>query len=117
MTPLDATTTPFSLSLLTATKGEVAKRLFSSFDPMAPPIRDPHQRLGIAAGSVEHVQVAGLAGLVDLLQGVHQTQALVHGVPIGSAPGARFDLVVAAKFTKAPGTIARTKECFQYPPG
>ena len=80
-------------------------------------IRNPAHRLGISAGRVEHVQVAGLAGLADLLQQVSPKQALVHGIPIGSAPRAVFKLVVAKKFTGAPGTIARTKACIQYPPG
>jgi hypothetical protein len=41
----------------------------------------------------------------------------VHGIPIGSTPGDAFTLVVAKKFTGAPGTIARTKACIQYPAG
>ena len=114
-TGLDATTTPFSLSVLTATKGNASKRLVP--DVAGKPIRDPAHSLGISAGRVEHVQVAGLAGLADLLQRVTPKQALVHGIPIGSAPGDVFKLVVAEKFTGAPGTIARTKACIQYPPG
>jgi hypothetical protein len=112
---LDALTTPFSLSVLTATTGNASKRLVPDAHGM--PIRDPAHRLGISAGRLEHVQVAGLAGLADLLQHVSPTQALVHGIPIGSAPGAVFKLVVAEKFIGAPGTIARTKACIQYPPG
>jgi hypothetical protein len=112
---LDAFTTPFSLSVLTATKGNASKRLVP--DIAGKPIRDPAHRLGISAGRLEHVQVAGLAGLADLLRHVSPKQALVHGIPIGSAPGDVFKLVVAEKFTGAPGTIARTKACIQYPPG
>jgi hypothetical protein len=112
---LDAITTPFSLSVLTATKGNASKRLVP--DVTGKPIRDPEHRLGISAGRLEHVQVAGLAGLADLLQHVSPNQALVHGIPRGSAPGTVFTLVVAEKFTGAPGTIARTKACIQYPPG
>ena len=85
--------------------------------PHGKPIRDPAHSLGISAGRVEHVQVPGLAGLADLLQRVTAKQALVHGIPRGSAPGDVFKLVVAEKFTGAPGTIARTKACLQYPPG
>src|SRR4051794_9297296 len=112
---LDALTTPFSLSILTATKGNASKRLVP--DVAGKPIRAPAHSLGISAGRVEHVQVPGLAGLADLLQRGSSKQALVHGIPIGSAPGAVFKLVVAEKCTGAPGTIARTKACFQYPPG
>jgi hypothetical protein len=114
-TPLDATTTSFSLSVLTATKGNASKRLVP--DVAGKPIRDPAHSLGISAGRIEHVRVPGLAGLADLLQRVSSKQALVHGVPINSAPGAVFKLVVAAKFTGAPGTLARTKACLQYPTG
>lgn len=112
---LDALTAPFSLSLLTATKGSASKRLVP--DVHHRPIRDPEHRLGISAGRVEHVQVAGLTGLAALLQRVSTKQALVHGIPIGSAPGEVFKLVVAEQFTGTPGTIARTKACIQYPPG
>jgi hypothetical protein len=100
---------------LTATKGNASKRLVP--DVAGKPIRDPEHRLGISTGRVEHVQLAGLAGLADLLQHVSPKQALVHGVPIGSTPGDLFKLVVAEKFTDGPGTIARTKACIQYPPG
>jgi hypothetical protein len=112
---LDALTTPFSLSVLTATKGNASKRLIP--DVAGKPTRDPAHHLGISAGRLEHVQVAGLAGLADVLQQVSPTQALVHGIPIGSTPGDAFTLVVAKKFTGAPGTIARTKACIQYPAG
>src|SRR5262245_50817224 len=96
---LDALTTPFSLRVLTATKGNASKRLVP--DVAGKPIRDPAHRLGISAGRLEHVQVAGLAGLADLLQHATPKQALVHGIPIGSAPGDVFKLVVAEKFTGA----------------
>jgi hypothetical protein len=111
----DALTTPFSLSVLTTSKGNASKRLVP--DAHGKPTRDPAHHLGISAGRLAHVQVAGLAGLADLLQHVSPTQALVHGIPIGSTPGDAFTLVVAKKFTGAPGTIARTKACIQYPAG
>jgi len=112
---LDAFTTPFSLSVLTATKGDASKRLVP--DVAGKPIRDPAHSLGISAGRIEHVQVPGLAGLADLLQRVTAKQALVHGIPRGSAPGDVFKLVVAEKCTGPPGTLARTKACIQYPLG
>src|SRR5207245_3764374 len=81
--PLDALTTPFSLSLLTAARGNASKRLVP--DAHGKPMRDPAHRLGISTGRVEHVHVAGLPGLVDLLEHVPRKQALVQGIPIGSA--------------------------------
>ena len=112
---LDALTMPFPLSVITVTRGHATKRLVP--DAHGKPIRDPAHRLGISAGRLEHVQVAGLAGLADLLQHVSPKQALVHSIPIGSVPGDVFKLVLAEKFTGTPGTIARTKACIQYPPG
>ena len=115
MNLLDALTTPLSLSVLTATQGNASKRLVP--DVAGKPIRDPGHNLGISAGRVEHVQVAGLVGLADLLQRMTAKQALVHGIPIGSAPGDVFKLMVAEKFTGTLGAIARTKACIKYPPG
>jgi hypothetical protein len=112
---LDATTTPFSLSVLTATYGNASKRLVP--DAHGQPIKDPGQHLGISSGRVEHVQVTGLAGLRDLLARIQQNQALVHGVPKDSTPGAAYQLVLAEQYAGVPGTIARTLDCFNYPPG
>src|SRR5262249_12991599 len=103
---LDALTTPFPLSVLTATKGNASKRLVP--DVAGRPIRDPAHSLGISAGRVEHVQVAGLTGFGDLLQRMTPQQALVHGIPKGSTPGDTFVLLTAARYSGAPGTIART---------
>ena len=111
----DATKTPLSLSLLTATKGHASKRLIANAQGY--PIKDPQHLLGIAAGRVEHVQVAGLLGLRDLLQRVTHKQALVHGIPKGSAPGDCFTLLTAEQYVGAPGSIARTLECIKYPDG
>jgi hypothetical protein len=111
---LDAATTPFSLSLLSATKGNASKRLVP--DAHGYPIKDPEHDLGISAGRVEHVQLQGLAGLCDLLARIHDNQALVHGVPKDSTPGSHYKLVLAEQYTHVPGTIARTLECFDYPP-
>jgi hypothetical protein len=116
MTTLDATTTLFSLSVLTATKGNASKRLIPAWVDNCP-IKDPTHTLGISTGCVEHAQVAGLAGLRDLLQRITPKQALVHGVPKGSNPGDVLQLVLADKYSGAPGTIARTLACIDYPPG
>src|SRR5712692_1561459 len=110
-----ASTTSFSLSLLTATTGNASKRLVP--DANNRPIRDPEHSLGISAGRIQHVQVAGLIGFADLMQHVTQQQALVHGVPKGSTPGDVYTLVLAEHYTGALGTVARTLECIDYPPG
>jgi hypothetical protein len=112
---LDALTTPFSLSILTATRGNASKRLVP--DAYGRPVKDPAHSLNIAAGRLEHVQITGLTGLRDLLQRITPQQALVHGVPIGSDPGDIFSLHTAERYTGVPGTIARTLDCIDYPPG
>jgi hypothetical protein len=112
---LDSTTTPFSLTILSATRGNASKRLIP--DAHGQPIKDPKHSLSIAAGRVEHVQVAGLAGLSELLQRITPQQALVNGIPNGSSPGEVFDLVTSKNYTGTPGTIARTLACFDYPAG
>jgi hypothetical protein len=112
---LDALTTPFSLSVLTATKGNPSKRLVP--DANGKPIRDLAYALGIAAGRVEHVRVAGLDGLRGLLTRIQPNQALVHGIPKGSHPGDVLRLVLAEQYIGTSGTVARTLDCFDYPPG
>ncbi|MFO1352331.1 MAG: phage/plasmid primase, P4 family [Gammaproteobacteria bacterium] len=104
----------FSLSLLTATSGRATKRIVA--DAQGRPVKDVSASLGISAGRVEPIAVAGLEGLRTLLLNVTPKQALIHGIPKGSRPGDRFKLVTADKFTGAPGTIARTLQCFEYPP-
>ena len=111
----DAATTPVSLSLLTATRGNASKRLVP--DAHGHPIRDPEHHLGISAGRVEHLRLDGLAGLRDRLGSIQHNQALVHGIHKGSTPGNVSTLVLAEQYTGAPGTIARTLDCFEYPPG
>src|SRR5262245_24721611 len=111
----DALTVPFSLSVLTATRGNASKRLVP--DAHGKPIRDPAHNLGISAGRVKHVQVAGLTGFDDLLQRMTPQQALTHGTPKDSTPGDTFVLLTAARYSGAPGTIARTLDCIDYPPG
>ena len=111
----DALTTPVSFTVLTASKGNASKRLIA--DAHGRPAPDPAHSLWIAEGHVEHVQVAGLGGLQDLLGRITPKQALVHGIPTGSFPGAMLQLVVAQKYTGVLGTIARTLDCFSYPPG
>lgn len=113
--PLDAMTTPFSLSLLTATRGNTSKRLIP--DVSGRPIKDPAHNLSISAGRIEHVQVLGLTGLCDLLQGITHKQALVHGIPKESQPGDIFSLVTHKHYTRDAGTMARTLDCIDYPPG
>ena len=110
--PLDALTTPFSLSLLTAARGNASKRLVP--DAHGKPMRDPAHRLGISTGRVEHVHVAGLPGLVDLLEHVSRKQALVHGIPIGSAPCEAFQLVVCS--TSMPSLMSLTTNAPSTPP-
>ena len=111
-TPLDALTAPVSLTLLTATKGHASKKLIPAWTDDAPVV-DPAHSLWIAEGHVEHVQVPGLAGLQDLLGRITPKQALVHGIPTGSAPGAMFQLVVAEKYTRAPDTSRPYPRVFQ----
>jgi hypothetical protein len=112
---LDAVTAPFSLSVLTATKGNASKRLIP--DAYGRPVSAPAHSLGIAAGRIEHVCVAGLDGLRALLTRIQHTQALIHGIPKGSCPGDVLTLALADHYTGAPGTVARTLACFEYPPG
>jgi hypothetical protein len=89
------------------------------------PRSDPGHKLGITTGTIEHVQLAGLAGLRDLLQGVTTKQALVHGVHKGSPPGERCTLVTVAALAKLtqngvsvpPNTIARSLDYLAYPEG
>jgi predicted P-loop ATPase len=111
----DALTALFSLSVLTATKGNASKRLVP--DAHGRPSKDPAHTLGIRAGRVEHVTLAGLAGLAALLARIGPKQALVHGIPKGSTPGEVFQLVLAERYTGAPGTCARTLDCITYPDG
>jgi hypothetical protein len=83
----------FSLSVVTVTpgKGHASKRIILGPDGL--PIKDPNHCLGISAGRIQHVRVPSLVGLQDLLLKVQPNQALVHGVPKQSTPGARYRLV------------------------
>src|SRR5689334_20607733 len=81
--PAAALDTPFSLSVLTVTKGHASKQLR---DEHGHPIKGQGS-LAISAGMIEHVEVGGLAGLQRLLNNIRPDQALVHGVVKGSAPG------------------------------
>src|SRR5262252_146100 len=115
----DAATTPFSLSVLTATRGKATKTISASVSGQ--PITNA-ESLAIMAGRLEHVQVAGLTGLQGLLRTIRPNQALVHGIVTGSLPGCAFPLVTKEKLaqakpgTLAEGTIARSKEFLTYPP-
>jgi predicted P-loop ATPase len=116
----EATTTPFSLSVLTVTKGHASKRLLVGAHGQ--PIKG-HRSLAISAGVLEHVEVAGLAGLKALLMGIRPNQALVHGVVKGSRPTQTAPVVTtealkqAQPGTFAPETIARSLEHIAYPDG
>jgi hypothetical protein len=112
---LDALTTPFSLSVLTATKGNASKRLVP--DAHGHPVKDQTHSLSIAAGHIEHVQVTGLTGFGDVLQRITPQQALVHGIPKGSNPQDIFELTTVEHYTGASGTLTRTLNHIDYPPG
>jgi hypothetical protein len=52
-----------------------------------------------------------------LLQRITHKQALVHGIPKGSAPGDIWVLTTTERYTGAPGTITRTLDHIGYPSG
>jgi hypothetical protein len=110
---------PFSLSVLTVTNGHASKQLLAGANGL--PIKGQGS-LAIKAGMLEHVEVAGLAGLQALLKDTRQNQVLVHGVVKGSIPGHVAPLVTtealkqAKPGTVAPGTVARALEYIAYPP-
>src|SRR5262249_16694852 len=112
---LDATTTPFSLSVLTATKGHASKKLVP--DAHGRPVRDPAHSLAIAAGRIEHIQLAGLAGLHDLLQGTQHHHPLVLGVARESPPGPLFRSPTLKAYARAPDPRPRSLAHIAYPPG
>src|SRR5574341_325852 len=122
-TILDATNTTFSLSLLTSKQHNASKKLIA--DHAGRPVLDPAHKLGITGGTIEHVQLTGLAGLRDLLHGVTTRQALVHGVHKGSAPGDLCQVVTTDAIRALtrngaaipPNTIAHSTEHLDYPEG
>jgi hypothetical protein len=61
--------------------------------------------------------VAGLTGFGDLLQRITRQQALVHGIPKGSHPQDIFELTTVEHYTGASGTLTRTLDHIDYPPG
>jgi hypothetical protein len=81
------------------------------------PIKNQARNLGIWKGAVQHIQLAGLAGLGTLLPTLTKRQALIHGVPIGSTPDTILPLVMDEMLGKR-GTpahaIARTLTYFAY---
>jgi P4 family phage/plasmid primase-like protien len=81
------------------------------------PIKNQARNLGIWKGDVQHIQLAGLAGLGTLLPTLTKRQALIHGVPIGSTPDTILPLVMDEMLGKR-GTpahaIARTLTYFAY---
>jgi len=80
---VSAVDVPFSLSVLTATRGNASKALIAGAHGL--PIKGTSD-LGITRGQIEHVEVQGLAGLQTLLVGIGKNQALVHGIILGSRP-------------------------------
>jgi hypothetical protein len=118
LAPVDASTTPFSLSVLTVRRGNASKQLLVGAGGR--PVKG-HGSLAITAGILEHVQVEGLAGLQQLLHGILPTQALVHGVVKGSTPGHAAPLVTTDVLKQArpgtldPDTVARSLEFLAYP--
>ena len=62
-----AATTPFSLSILTAAKGNASKRLIA--DTHGKPMKDPSHSLAISTGTLEHAELAGLLALVNCYSG------------------------------------------------
>ena len=116
--PVDASTAPVSLSVLTVKRGAASKRLLVGAHGQ--PIKDTSS-LAITAGLLEHVQIEGLQGLQALLTGILPTQALVHGVVTGSQPGHVARLITTERLKRAspgtfpPETIARSLEFLSYP--
>jgi hypothetical protein len=115
----DACTAPFSVSVLTATKGRTQKVI--SVGAYGRPVKGTGS-LAITEGFLEHVTVPGLVGLQDLLQGIRPKQALVHGVVKGSRPGDVHPVVSTERLERAaagalePDTIARSLTYIAYPP-
>src|SRR5262249_15568092 len=114
-TALNALSTRFAISLLTATKGHASKRLVP--DANGRPIKDPKHSLAISEGRIQHLQLQGLDGLRDQLQRVTDKQALVHGVIKDSAPDDVFTLTTVKDYTRDPTTRTRTLAHIAYPSG
>src|SRR2546425_647336 len=114
----DALHVPFSLSVLTATKGNASKQLLVGAN--GHPIKGQGS-LALSTGMIEHVQVDGLEGFQALLQTIRHDQALVLGVVMGSQPGAVAPLLTVEALKQAkpgtlePGTVARSLEYLAYP--
>jgi uncharacterized protein (DUF927 family) len=114
--PRDAQTTPFWLTLVTASKGYVTKK-FTADPVTGAPVRDRSRKLSIPSGRVDVLAVPGLEGLQNLLARVSKKQCLVHGVPRNAQAGDSLTLVTQDKYTGASGTVARTLDSFYYPDG
>ena len=111
---MSALAAPFYLSLITATRGNATKRIIA--DSSGQPIKDTRHSLGIYDGTVQQLDLPGLAGLRDILRTVQSNQALVHGIPQQSTtPGQPLQLVIAKHYRGRPGQIARIRKCFEYP--
>jgi hypothetical protein len=116
--PVSALDAPFSLSVLTVTRGHASKQIVAGANEQ--PIKGEGS-LAIARGLIEHVTVQGLAGLQALLAGIRHNQVLVHGVVKGSHPGDVHPIVPTDTLKQAaPGsfsaeTIARSLEYISHP--
>ena len=117
---VDASTAPFSLSVLTVTKGHASKQL------LVGPTASPSKGRALwpsrpACSSMSRCRA--WSGCSNCLSAIRPNQALVHGVVKGSHPGAVAPLVTtealkqAKPGTLAPGTVARSLEHIAYPDG
>lgn len=66
-------------------------------------------------GSVEILRLSLLELASKYLRSLPPNKAIVHGLPFGSSPGDKFNVVSEQLFSDQPGTITRTKKYFGYP--
>ncbi len=107
-------TTPFWLSVVTATKGNATKRIVP--DAHGQPVKDEKHSLGISRGQIKALCIDGLAGLQTVLRGITPKQCLTHGVPKNTTEnGQTWDLVTKENDAGQPGVLARSLKNFEYP--
>lgn len=111
----DALTTPLLLTRLQVRRGSATKKLL--IGPGGAPVKDPTHRQDVSAGIATCVETPGLLGLRGILETAEKDEVLVHGIPVGSTPGATYRLVTRQRANPERGTISRTKDYFQYPDG
>ena len=114
----DASTTPFACTVMTAAKGagHATKELIAH-PVTGAPMKNQARDLGIWRGTVQHLELAGLAALAHLLPTLDKRQALIHGVPVDTVPDTILPLVMEDKLGARgtpPGAIARTLQHFAY---